>query len=244
MRFLKEYDHIVDLKVSFAIAGSYVALALLGSKFMQSRQALELKSLKVVYNVTQVVVCTIVFANLLPFYVSAKHLYGLRLVPNATVEWWVLVYYVCKLLDFGDTIFIVLGKKNRQLSLLHLWHHSSIVPLFAWILSEDAGAGVNAALPLLNSLVHIIMYFHYFITSIFTFKNMWWKPIVTSSQMGHHAVLIVLMVVSFILGPEDFSPKVAIVGLIWGFSILGLFAKFYIDSYMVKKSGKKDNKLA
>ena len=42
------------------------------------------------------------------------------------------VYYCCKLLDFCDTLFMVLGKKTRQFTVLHVWHHASIVPLFAY----------------------------------------------------------------------------------------------------------------
>merc|ERR1711957_438005 len=125
---------------------------------------------------------------------------------------------------------------------LHLWHHSSIVPLFAWILSSGNGAGYCASLPLFNSLVHVIMYFHYFITSIFTFKNMWWKPIVTASQMGHHFFLIVLMSVNYFTNRVDYSMDLAFWGILWGFSILGLFAKFYMDSYKGKKGARHVNK--
>lgn len=235
MRFLTEYEAFVSVKLGFLIAGVYLSAALLGTKFMEKQTALELKPLKAVYNVTQVVVCTVVVLKLLPFYLSREHMYGLNIKANATVEWWVVVYYGCKLLDFGDTLFIVLGKKTRQLSLLHLWHHGSIVPLFAWILTVGQGAGTLCALPLLNSLVHVLMYSHYFITSMFTFKNMWWKPIVTAAQMGHHSVLIVAMCISSFTN-EDFDPRVGFWGTLWGVSILGLFAKFYVDSYMVKSS--------
>ena len=66
------------------------------------------------------------------------------------------VYYCSKLLDFGDTLFMVLGKKTRQYTLLHVWHHGSIVPLFGFYLSSGMGGGFIAALPLWNSLVHVV----------------------------------------------------------------------------------------
>eukprot|EP01052_Picozoa_sp_SAG31_P043093 SAG31_NODE_7070_length_1797_cov_1.568905_2_plen_186_part_00 len=50
----------------------------------------------------------------------------------------------------------VLGKKTRQISLLHVWHHGSIVPLFAFYLSTGRGGGFIAALPLWNSLIHVV----------------------------------------------------------------------------------------
>ena len=106
------------------------------------------------------------------------------------------VYYCCKLLDFCDTLFMVLGKKTRQYTLLHVWHHASIVPLFGYYLSTGMGGGFISALPVWNSLVHVIMYSHYLITSLFTFKRMWWKPIITASQMGHHVLIMMYMILN------------------------------------------------
>ena len=45
-------------------------------------------------------------------------------------------------------------------------HHASIVPLFGYYLSEGMGGGFIAALPLWNSLVHVVMYSHYLLTSL------------------------------------------------------------------------------
>ena len=50
----------------------------------------------------------------------------------------------------------VLGKKARQISVLHVWHHGSIVPLFSFYLSTGRGGGFIAALPLWNSLIHVV----------------------------------------------------------------------------------------
>ena len=151
-----------------------------------------------------------------------------------TVEYWVFIYYCAKLLDFGDTIFIVLGKKTRQLSVLHLWHHASTLALFGFYLSAGIAGGSIAMLPLLNSLTHVVMYSHYLACSIFKIKHAWWKPGVTALQMGHHVVLMVYMVLNTIYGGSEFSVGVCIAGLLWGCSILGLFARFYLQSYLSK----------
>jgi hypothetical protein len=193
------------------------------------------KNAKLLYNLSQIVVCAIVFAALLPYFITAEHSYGIGIALNSDVEWWVFVYYCCKLLDFGDTLFMVLGKKQKQLSFLHVWHHGSIVPLFSFYLSSGIAGGSICTLPLLNSLVHVLMYSHYLITSVRKFKNMWWKPLITSSQMGHHAVLMVYMVLNVIYGSPGITFAVAAVGLLWGVSILGLFGKFYHDEYVQKK---------
>ena len=49
--------------------------------------------------------------------------------PLANLLW---LFYISKVWDFWDTIFIVLGKKWRQLSFLHVYHHFTIF-LFYWL---------------------------------------------------------------------------------------------------------------
>merc|ERR1712032_1602118 len=176
------------------------------------------------YNVIQIVVCAMTFAGLVPFFVDRKFSYGVgpRMTPNPTVEYWVCVYYFCKLLDFFDTFFIVLGKKTRQLTLLHIWHHASIVPLFGFYISHGHAAGYLASLPLWNSLVHVVMYTHYLVTTIFTFKKMWWKPCITILQMCHHVLIMGYAILSRFYGPPDsVSLSAWYVAVFWGLSILG-----------------------
>eukprot|EP00971_Amphidinium_carterae_P050166 988771-Amphidinium_carterae.1 len=77
-----------------------------------------LKSWKLPYNVVQIVVCTAITMRLAPVWVNCI-LEQKFLEPRADVEWWVFVYFCVKICDFGDTAFIVLEKRTRQLSLLH-----------------------------------------------------------------------------------------------------------------------------
>lgn len=48
----------------------------------------------------------------------------------ANLCWW---YYISKLSEFADTVFFVMRKKDSQITLLHLYHHS-LTPLETWIL--------------------------------------------------------------------------------------------------------------
>jgi len=47
----------------------------------------------------------------------------------AKAIWW---FYFSKLLEFIDTIFFVLRKKNGQISFLHVYHHATMFPIW-WI---------------------------------------------------------------------------------------------------------------
>ena len=56
----------------------------------------------------------------------------------------VFVHYLCKYLDFMDTAFIVLRKKEEQLSFLHVFHHGSIGVVWGYLLHIGHGNGTAA----------------------------------------------------------------------------------------------------
>ena len=47
----------------------------------------------------------------------------------ASVIW---LYYFSKIIEFFDTFFFILRKKNNQITVLHIYHHSTMVCLW-WI---------------------------------------------------------------------------------------------------------------
>lgn len=49
---------------------------------------------------------------------------------NFGLGFFIWLHYNNKYLEFFDTIFMVLRKKNEQLSFLHIYHHTSIA--WAW----------------------------------------------------------------------------------------------------------------
>jgi len=66
------------------------------------------------------------------------------------------IFYVSKLWDFWDTIFIVLGKKWNQLSFLHVYHHTTIY-LFYWLNSRVNYDGDIYLTIVLNGFIHTVM---------------------------------------------------------------------------------------
>ena len=90
-------------------------------------------------------------------------------------------------------------------------------------------------------LLHVLMYGHYLLTSFVKFDrrhpyNTVWKPVLTASQMGHHILIMSYMVGNYLVGNPECTWGVCIYAVAWGVSILGLFARFYIDSYFAKKT--------
>ena len=69
-----------------------------------------------------------------------------------TVLWW---FYASKACEFFDTVSMVLRKKTRQLSFLHLYHHATMFPI--WWLGVAYVAGGNSMIAIINAMVHVIM---------------------------------------------------------------------------------------
>lgn len=65
---------------------------------------------------------------------------------------------VVELKDFSPKAFIILKKKNAQLSLLHRYHHT-VVLISTYIFLKYVAGGAALYLGYLNSLVHVFMYF-------------------------------------------------------------------------------------
>lgn len=70
------------------------------------------------------------------------------------------------------------------MTFLHTYHHGGMV-LMTWMVAKYYGGGSVLFIPLLNSIVHMFMYFYYLL-SIFDkeYKNsVWWKKHITQLQL-------------------------------------------------------------
>lgn len=93
-------------------------------------------------------------------------------------------YFLLKVLDLLDTVFFVLRKKDRQISFLHLYHHTGMVVL-TWNATKFLPGGHGVFTGFINSIIHVIMYTYYLLALISPkYKNnLWWKKYITQMQM-------------------------------------------------------------
>src|SRR3569832_813171 len=104
------------------------------------------------------------------------------------------LFYISKVWDFWDTIFIVIGKKWRQLSFLHVYHHITIF-LFYWLNAHVNYDGDIYLTIVLNGFIHTVMYTYYFIcmhTKMPSGESLpiWWKSSLTMMQMIQFVTLM------------------------------------------------------
>jgi fatty acid elongase 3 len=96
-----------------------------------------------------------------------------------TLFFWCYLFYLSKYYDFFDTLLLVLRKKD--LGFLHMYHHASlpllcVLTMSNWRLPVWTGA-------IINSGVHVVMYYYFGLRMAFPDRKIWWRKYVTVIQI-------------------------------------------------------------
>merc|ERR1719191_85428 len=78
------------------------------------------------------------------------------------------VFYLSKVLDFADTVFMIVKRNWRQVSFLHVYHHTSIFLIY-WLNAQAFYDGDIYFTVVLNGAIHFIMY-GYYLAACFNLK--------------------------------------------------------------------------
>ncbi|CAM9275919.1 unnamed protein product [Laminaria digitata] len=193
--------------------------------------------IRFVYNVVQIILCSymcveaFMIANRSGYPALPCAAFDAKNPAVANVLW---LFYISKVLDFMDTVFIVLKKSWRQLSFLHVYHHCTIF-LFYWV-NVNAGYDGDIYLTIvLNGFIHTVMYTYYFV-SMHT-KDIWWKKYLTLMQMVQFVCMTSQAFYLLGTGCTSYPPRIVIIYAGYVLSLLFLFAKFYVSSYTKKPTG-------
>ncbi|CAM9932507.1 unnamed protein product, partial [Ascophyllum nodosum] len=205
----------------------------LGPTIMSKLQPIDSYPVRFVYNMVQVMLCS--YMSIEAFMIAYRNEYPLLCAPfdakNPPAGNLLWLFYISKILDFMDTLFIILKKSWRQLSFLHVYHHCTIF-FFYW-LNVNAGYDGDVYLTiLLNGFIHTVMYTYYFV-SMHT-KDIWWKKYLTLMQMIQFVCMTSQAVFLLATGCTNYPPRIVTVYAGYILSLLLLFAKFYVDSYTKK----------
>merc|ERR1711937_516144 len=137
-----------------------------------------------VYNVTQVELCGwMVHAAI---YEHRRR--GLSLVCNAHdlsedgMAFVLHVFYLSKVLDFADTVFMIAKGNWHQVSFLHVYHHTSIFLVYWLNANTFYDADIYFTI-VLNGAIHFIMYGYYFATTFNIPVPMFINKSITNMQL-------------------------------------------------------------
>ena len=159
------------------------------------------------------------------------------------------VFFFSKFLEFSDTIFMVLRKKDNQITKLHLIHHC-VVPISIWLTVKYSPFPISMWFPFLNCSVHTFMYSYYGLMALDDFLGdsikhqlLRFKPWITRIQIMQFCLGIghVLFMLAYssrnssCVLPKSFVYPFLFQGLLF----LVLFLDFYFTNYFHRKKVRK-----
>lgn len=153
------------------------------------------------------------------------------------------MFLLSRLVEWLETIFFVLRKKERQVTKLHVFHHA-FVPMICWTYLKFHPGYTVAFFPLVNTFVHTIMYTYYLLATFGPKVQayLWWKKYLTSLQIAQFVlILIQLATIPLSSNANCHYPRgflyVAFAGAIL---FLWLFYTYYMDTYKSKCSSPRE----
>lgn len=228
-----------------AIILFYLCVVWVVPRLMKHRGPFDLKGLIFVYNFAMVCLSSYMFHEFVVTSRSSGYSYLCQPADYSTSPlamrmanacWW---FFFSKVIELSDTIFFMLRKKNNQLSLLHVYHHATMI-FNCWAGVKYVAGGQSFFIGLLNSFVHIIMYTYYGLAVLGPHmqKYLWWKRYLTVLQLVQFVVLIIHTTYNLFADCAfpDFMNYV-VVG--YCSTLIVLFCNFYYQSYLQTKMKRK-----
>lgn len=188
---------------------SYLPLIFIGQKIMVHYQALNLKTISIIWNLfmsfsSGIGGCIIIYDLLLQLqYISfEKHICNTKFCySNENLSFVGWIYGITKSLEWIDTLLLVLQKK--KVIFLHYYHHL-ITMFYCWIALYNTFYDCSSIYYAgINLIVHFIMYLYYALYAMgFRFK---YTFIITSIQFIQMLIGILVCYYSFYCTTGYFS---------------------------------------
>lgn len=216
-----------------------VVVVLLGPKYFQSRDPLNVDGYMLAYNTYQTLFNMWAVAGLLREIISRPLPFaGTVYTPSraeANLGFLIYAHYQNKYIELLDTVFMVVRKKNDQVSFLHVFHHS--IMSWSWLAVLWYNPGGDAFFgAFMNSFIHVVMYSYYLLRALKLPCP--WKKYVTRLQLGQFVIIFIQGWWSIYLGSTP--TWLAMLQQFVMVSMLVLFGRFYSDSYASKSDKKQE----
>lgn len=221
----------------------YLLMIHFGKKWMENRKEFQIKPYIFTYNLYQ---CILNLWMMVAMYYEVcqnphfKTWWGAKAQPGVggfRISFLVWIHYNNKYVELLDTLWMILRKKNNQVSFLHCYHH--ILLIWAWFLvcKVETGGDVYFGASV-NSGIHVIMYGYY--TLALMNIPCPWKKWITQAQMCQFCLCIAHASYSmYVQNQPIILPLAQIFVMV---NMLVLFGNFYYKSYS-KKSSSSSKKI-
>ncbi|NXL76819.1 ELOV6 protein, partial [Leptocoma aspasia] len=153
---------------------------------------------------------------------------------------WIYLFALSKLVEIGDTLFIVLRKK--QLIFLH-WYHHLVTMILTWYGYKMMTAGVGWVTAL-NLSIHFAMYFYYTVTAMGIRVPQSIKILITTSQMVQMTGFVIIYIFIFFWKDDKLCPitwPMLLLSLGLYITLLALFSNYFMKTYLSSSQKSKWN---
>lgn len=246
---LLEYGHY-----SLYASVVYVVTIFSIQRWMKDRQKLDLRGPLFLWSLTLAVFSLATTIVSLPKFLHYWYLYGFERVSCDCVIFddprtglWAFLFVFAKILELGDTIFIVLRK--QKLIFLHWYHHITVM-CYGWNFSYSHRICYTQSFMSMNCFIHSIMYGYYAVRAQGRYRP----------PLGVNMMITLLQLIQMIIGTyvnlyiyyrRTIDPNWYCDGkaekehhyvyfsLAMYFSYFVLFAHFFYVTYVSKGRGEK-----
>lgn len=232
-----------------------VFVCFVGPLFMKTREPYQLKNVIRFYNLLMVFLAGVLLMRLYDAVESVEAMFSPVKMFDLTDRSGTKVYQMAnfilmvRLSEYLDTIFFTLRKKQNQVTFLHVFHHA-FVPIYAYWILRTAPVRFNVFIILINSFIHVLMYFYYFLatfqereqpgapkkklglTMFVVMQLLKFKKYMTQLQILQFVSLAFYAIYGMLLGNKAGIPWTYLISnLSLAFGFLGLFVHFYLSVY-------------
>ncbi|KNC51327.1 uncharacterized protein AMSG_12068 [Thecamonas trahens ATCC 50062] len=218
---------------------AYIVMVVVGPWLMASRQAFDLYYIRLVYNAVMVVL-----SGYMCYELTYNTFWAIPVEHNpagdriASALW---LYAMSKIPEYLDTLFMILRKKNKQISFLHVYHHASIG--LVWLINGLYFPGGDAWFAAaFNAFIHVLMYSYYFLRTINVPCP--WKRFLTVFQLIQFVSFVAQGAYGLIIGNPYYGKEILAFNMCYAFTLLALFYNFYRTTYNRKPKSKAQRRTA
>ncbi|XP_008567916.1 PREDICTED: elongation of very long chain fatty acids protein 3 [Galeopterus variegatus] len=234
--FLEEY-----WATSFPIALIYLLLIFVGQNYMKARKGFNLQGPLILWSFCLAIfsilgaVRTWSYMGTVLLKRGLKHTVCFSLfIENSTVKFWSCLFVLSKIIELGDTAFIILRK--RPLIFVHWFHHSTVLVYTSFGYKNKLSAG--GWFMTMNFGVHAIMYTYYTLKAANMKPPRMFAMLITSLQILQMFIGAIVGILTYIWRQEPgcyTTTEHFFWSLILYMTYFILFAHFFRQSYIRPK---------
>ncbi|KOX68696.1 Elongation of very long chain fatty acids protein 6 [Melipona quadrifasciata] len=233
----------------FYYCAIYILLIFGGRYYMSNRRKFEIRGMLILWNITLALLSIFCNFRVMPeLYHVLSHdgYYHSVCIPrylthNPISAFWSWIFTLMKLLEFGDTVFIVLRKQS--LIFLHWYHHVTVL-LYGWF-SYVETSGSSIWFGTVNAFIHSCMYCYYALRAMRYNPPKWIAMTLTTLQIAQMILGIIITVsIYYYVQIAQLQCNVTLSNLkisaLMYISYLVLFVNYFKQTYLSDRIGKKN----